>query len=201
MSCRAQNWPTKYPTQLASDPTKACQLFERLAAKYGLPVICLIDTPGAYPGVGAEERGQAQLIADSILEMSRLPTPVVCVVIGEGGSGGAIAIAAANTVLMLEHAIYSVISPEGAASILWRDTSKAQDAATSMKITAQDLARFGVIDGIITEPPGGAHRDPDSAIKVTGDAILAALDQWIGLPRDALRASRQEKFLSIGRNL
>ena len=140
----------------------------KLAAKFGLPVVALIDTPGAYPGIGAEERGQAEAIARSTEMCLNVKVPIVTVVIGEGGSGGAIAIATASRVLMLEHAMYSVISPEGAASILWRDSSKAQEAATSMKITAQDLARFGVIDLVITEPIGGAHSDPAAAATPAG---------------------------------
>src|SRR6476620_7694728 len=146
----------------------------QMADRFGIPVLSLVDTAGAYPGIGAEERGQAEAIARSTSASLELGVPNVAVVIGEGGSGGAIAIATANRVLMLENAIYSVISPEGAASILWRDTSKAQDAATSMKITAQDLERLGIIDRIIVEPLGGAHRDPSATIAVTGDAIATA---------------------------
>ena len=133
----------------------------RLAAKYGLPTICLIDTPGAYPGIGAEERGQAQLIATNLLEMSRLPTPIVCVIIGEGGSGGALGIGIGDRVGMLEHAYYSVISPEGCAGILWRVANEETKplAADALKMTARDLFRFGIIDHIIQEPLGGAHRD------------------------------------------
>ncbi len=179
---------------------KALRLM-KLAAKFGAPVITLIDTPGAYPGLGAEERGQSEALARNILEMSMLATPTIAVVIGEGGSGGAIAIATANRVLMLEHAIYSVISPEGAASILWRDTSKAQEAATNMKITAQDLERFGVIDLIVSEPVGGAHRDPQAVMAATGDAIGAALGELRALNQETLRRQRRQKFLSIGRSL
>jgi acetyl-CoA carboxylase carboxyl transferase subunit alpha len=164
-------------------------------------VISLIDTAGAYPGIGAEERGQAEAIARSTETCLRLGVPNIAVVIGEGGSGGAIAIATANRVLMLEHAIYSVISPEGAASILWRDTSKAQDAATNMKITAQDLERFGILDAIVTEPVGGAHRDPIGVIATTGDAIAAALAELRVLNRETLCRQRREKFLAIGRTL
>ncbi len=142
---------------------KAVRLMD-MADRFGIPVIALVDTAGAYPGIGAEERGQAEAIARSTDACLMLGVPNVAVILGEGGSGGAIAIATANRVLMLEHAIYSVISPEGAASILWHDTSKAQDAATNMKITAEDLMRFGVIDEIIPEPVGGAHRDPAAAI-------------------------------------
>ena len=146
-----------------------------MADRFGIPVIALVDTAGAYPGIGAEERGQAEAIARSTEACLALGVPNVAVILGEGGSGGAIAIATANRVLMLEHAIYSVISPEGAASILWRDTTKAQEAATNMKITAQDMVRFGVIDAIVAEPTGGAHRDPAAAIAATGEAIGHAL--------------------------
>ena len=179
---------------------KAVRLME-LADRFDLPVLSFVDTAGAYPGIGAEERGQAEAIARSTDACLSIGVPNVAMVIGEGGSGGAIAVAAANRVLMLEHAIYSVISPEGAASILWRDTSKAQDAATNMKITAQDLLRFGVIDAIVAEPTGGAHRDPDAAITAAGDAIEAALGDLAGLSRDAVRRARQDKFLAIGRSL
>jgi acetyl-CoA carboxylase carboxyl transferase subunit alpha len=171
----------------------------QLADRFGIPVLSLVDTAGAYPGIGAEERGQAEAIARSTSASLELGVPNVAVIIGEGGSGGAIALATANRVLMLEHAIYSVISPEGAASILWRDTAKAQDAATSMKITAQDMIRFGVIDGMIPEPPGGAHRDPAAAIAVTGEAIASALGEISALDRDTVRRQRREKFLAMGR--
>jgi acetyl-CoA carboxylase carboxyl transferase subunit alpha len=179
---------------------KALRLLQ-LAAKFGAPVVTLIDTPGAYPGLGAEERGQSEALARNILEMAALPTPIVAVVIGEGGSGGAIALATANKVLMLEHSIYTVISPEGAASILWHDSSRAQDAATGMKITADDLQRFGVIDRIIGEPVGGAHREPEATIKATGDAIAEALDSLDNLPPAEIRRQRREKYLAIGRSL
>ena len=142
-----------------------------MADRFDIPVITLVDTAGAYPGIGAEERGQAEAIARSTDACLSLGVPNVAVILGEGGSGGAIAVATANRVLMLEHAIYSGISPEGAASILWRDTAKAQEAATSMKITAQDIVRIGIIDSIVTEPTGGAHRDPQGAIAATGEAI------------------------------
>ncbi|WP_341991620.1 acetyl-CoA carboxylase carboxyltransferase subunit alpha [Azorhizobium sp. AG788] len=179
---------------------KAARLME-LADRFGLPMISLVDTAGAYPGIGAEERGQAEAIARSTDACLALGAANVAVVIGEGGSGGAIAIAATNKVLMLEHAIYSVISPEGAASILWRDTSKAQEAATNMKITAQDLVRFGVVDGIVREPLGGAHRDPAAAIEATGDAIAEAFESLAGLDADAVKKARRAKFLAIGRTL
>ncbi len=179
---------------------KAVRLME-MADHFDIPVIALIDTAGAYPGIDAEERGQAEAIARSTEACLRLGVPNVAVVVGEGGSGGAIAIATANRVLMLEHAIYSVISPEGAASILWRDTSKAQEAATNMKITADDLQRFGIIDLIVPEPVGGAHRDPGAVIATTSDAIAAALGELRVLGRETLRRQRQEKFLAIGRTL
>jgi len=179
---------------------KAARLME-LADRFGLPVLSLVDTAGAYPGIGAEERGQAEAIARSTDACLALGVPNVSVIIGEGGSGGAIALATANKVLMLEHAIYSVISPEGAASILWRDTAKAQDAATNMKITAQDLLKFGIIDTIVKEPAGGAHRDPEGAIAAVGDAIEEALRDLSGLDAEAVRRNRREKFLAIGRTL
>ena len=179
---------------------KAVRLME-MADRFAIPVISLVDTAGAYPGIGAEERGQAEAIARSTEACLNLGVANVAVVLGEGGSGGAIAIATANKVLMLEHAIYSVISPEGAASILWRDTTKAQEAATNMKITAQDLARFGVIDQIVTEPIGGAHRDPDAAIAATGEVIAATLAGLGNLDRDGIRRQRRDKFLAIGRSL
>jgi acetyl-CoA carboxylase carboxyl transferase subunit alpha len=172
-----------------------------MADRFGIPVIALVDTAGAYPGIGAEERGQAEAIARSTEACLTLGVPNVAVILGEGGSGGAIAIATANRVLMLEHSIYSVISPEGAASILWRDTSKAQDAATNMKITAQDMQRFGVIDAVIPEPIGGAHRDPAAAVAAAGETIARALADLKPLGRDAVRTQRREKFLAMGRNL
>jgi acetyl-CoA carboxylase carboxyl transferase subunit alpha len=172
-----------------------------MADRFDIPVISLVDTAGAYPGIDAEERGQAEAIARSTEACLCLGVPNVAVVIGEGGSGGAIAIATASRVLMLEHAIYSVISPEGAASILWRDTSKAQEAATNMKITAQDLERYGIIDEIVSEPVGGAHRDPQLVMASTGDAIAAALGDLRALTPETLRRQRREKFLAIGRGL
>jgi acetyl-CoA carboxylase carboxyl transferase subunit alpha len=179
---------------------KAARLLE-LADRFELPVISFIDTAGAYPGIEAEERGQAEAIARSTEACLALGAPNVSVVIGEGGSGGAIAIATANKVLMLEHAIYSVISPEGAASILWRDSARAQDAATNMKITAQDLLRLGVIDAIVTEPVGGAHRDAGAAISATGQAIGGALSELGNMGPNELRSHRADKFLDIGRKL
>ena len=177
---------------------KAVRLME-MADRFQLPVVSLVDTAGAYPGIGAEERGQAEAIARSTDCCLSLGVPVVSVIIGEGGSGGAVAIATANRIYMLEHAIYTVASPEAAASILWRDSSRAQDAATNMKITAQDLARFGVIDQIVTEPVGGAHRDPAATIAAAGQAIADAFGELTGLDREAVRRQRREKFLAIGR--
>jgi acetyl-CoA carboxylase carboxyl transferase subunit alpha len=179
---------------------KAVRLME-LADRFDLPVISFVDTAGAYPGIDAEERGQAEAIARSTDACLGLGAPNVSVVIGEGGSGGAIAIATANKVLMLEHAIYSVISPEGAASILWRDPTRAQDAATNMKITAQDLLRLGIIDAIVPEPTGGAHRDPRRAIGTAGDAVADALRDLGNLGPEEIREHRAEKFLAIGRKL
>src|SRR6202795_2731309 len=169
---------------------KAVRLME-LADRFDIPVVALVDTAGAYPGIDAEERGQAEAIARSTEACLALKVPNVAVIIGEGGSGGAIAIATANRVLMLEHAIYSVISPEGAASILWRDTAKAQEAATSMKITAQDLVRLGVVDVIVAEPAGGAHRHTAATIAATGEAIGGAFDSLKGLSREEIKTRRQ----------
>jgi acetyl-CoA carboxylase carboxyl transferase subunit alpha len=179
---------------------KAVRLM-RMADRFDIPVIALIDTAGAYPGIGAEERGQAEAIARSTEACLEIGVPNVAAVIGEGGSGGAVAIATANRVIMLEHAIYSVISPEGAASILWRDTARAQDAAAAMKITAQDLLRLGVIDTIVAEPVGGAHREPASAIAAAGEAIAAALAELRALDRATIVRLRREKFITIGRAL
>jgi acetyl-CoA carboxylase carboxyl transferase subunit alpha len=179
---------------------KAQRLFE-MANKFQLPVISFADTQGAYPGVGAEERGQAEAIARSTQACLNLEVPFVAVIIGEGMSGGALGIAVANKVFMLEHSIYSVISPEGCASILWRSAEKAQDAAAAMRITAQDLLDLKVIDGIVPEPPGGAHRAPESTITDVGEVIARALDEMNGLSPQQLRLQRREKYLAIGRNL
>ena len=178
---------------------KATRLM-RLADQHGLPVITLIDTPGAYPGVDAEARGQAEAIARSIQACLDLCVPLVSVVIGEGGSGGAIALAVGNSVQMLEHAIYSVISPEGCASILWRDRDLAQDAAAALRLTAQDLLELGVIDNIITEPIGGAHRERDRIISKTADAVALALRELVDLDGSVLKAKRRAKFLAMGEN-
>ncbi|MGH6660087.1 MAG: acetyl-CoA carboxylase carboxyltransferase subunit alpha, partial [Rhodospirillales bacterium] len=177
---------------------RKAQRLMRLADRFGLPVITLIDTPGAYPGVDAEARGQAEAIARSIETCVALTVPLVSVIIGEGGSGGAMALAVANTVLMQEHAIYSVISPEGCASILWRDGDKAEEAAEALKLTAKHLFELGIIDKIIAEPLGGAHRDKRAAIATVGDAVATALSGLSGLDGDTLKARRREKFLAMG---
>ncbi|HEX7006494.1 MAG TPA: acetyl-CoA carboxylase carboxyltransferase subunit alpha [Alphaproteobacteria bacterium] len=177
---------------------RKAQRLMRLADRFGLPVVTLVDTSGAYPGKGAEERGQAEAIARSIETCLDIKVPLVAAIIGEGGSGGAIALAAGNTVLMMEHAIYSVISPEGCASILWRSADQAKEAAEALKLTAQDLLELGVIDAIVPEPLGGAHRDRKAAIAALGDAIEAALAPLSTLDGVALRARRREKFLAMG---
>ena len=177
---------------------KAVRLMD-LAEQFGLPVISFIDTAGAYPGVGAEERGQAEAIARSTERCLTLGVPMVAAVTGEGGSGGAIAIAAANKVLILEHSIYSVISPEGAASILWRDGSRSREAGEAMKITAQDLIGLKIVDRIVPEPTGGAHSAPDEAIRAVGDAVEQELDALSALSADALRLQRAERYYAIGR--
>ncbi|MEO7635890.1 MAG: acetyl-CoA carboxylase carboxyltransferase subunit alpha [Sphingomicrobium sp.] len=176
---------------------KAIRLM-RLADRFGLPVVTLVDTPGAFPGVQAEERGQAEAIARSTEECLALKVPLIAVIVGEGGSGGAVAIAAANRVLMLEHAVYSVISPEGCASILWRTADKAGEAAEAMKITAADLHALGVVDRVIDEPLGGAHRDPAAAVDRLKGAVIEELDGCGALGPDELRAQRRAKFLAIG---
>ena len=170
----------------------------RLADRFGLAVVTFVDTPGAYPGTGAEERGQAEAIARSIEACLELRVPLVSVVIGEGGSGGAVAIAAANAVLMLEHAVYSVISPEGCASILWRDGDHAREAAEALRLTAADLERLGVVDRVIEEPLGAAHRSPEATMERVGEAVAEALAELDPLDGDALRAHRRRKFLEMG---
>jgi acetyl-CoA carboxylase carboxyl transferase subunit alpha len=172
-----------------------------LADRFGLPIVTLVDTSGAFPGVQAEERGQAEAIARSTEACLAAGVPLISAVVGEGGSGGAIALASGNRVLMFEHAVYSVISPEGCASILWRTADKAADAAEAMKVTAQDLKALGVIDTIVPEPIGGAHRDPSAAIAALGDAIEKVLDELAPFDPDALRRDRREKFLAMGRAL
>ena len=170
----------------------------RLADRFGLPVLTLVDTAGAYPGIDAEARGQAEAIARAIETCLDIKVPLVAAVIGEGGSGGAIALAAGNSVLMLEHAIYSVISPEGCASILWRDGEHAQEAAEALRLTAQDLHRLGVADRIVPEPLGGAHRSPKEAVERLGEALDEELRPLLGLDRSTLREQRREKFLAMG---
>lgn len=179
---------------------KATRLME-LADRFNLPVVSLVDTAGAFPGIDAEERGQAEAIARSTDACLGLGTANVAVIVGEGGSGGAVAIATCNRVLMLEHSIYTVASPEASASILWRDSKRREDAAVAMKITAQDLLRFGIIDKIIAEPVGGAHRAPLDAIRATGRAIGAAIAEFDGRSADEIRAARADKFLAMGRKV
>lgn len=178
---------------------KACRLMG-LAGRFNLPILTFVDTSGAFPGVEAEARGQAEAIARGIEACLDAPVPFVATIIGEGGSGGAIALAAGNTVLMYEHAIYSVISPEGCASILWRDATQASTAAEALRITAQDLYKLGLIDRIVAEPVGGAHRDPEAALGDLGDAVEAALIPLMSLTPEALKAKRREKFLAMGRH-
>ncbi len=180
---------------------RKAQRLMSLADKFNLPVICFVDTDGAYPGIESEARGQAEAIASSIQKCLQIKVPLISVVIGMGGSGGAIAIAAANRVLMLENSIYSVISPEGCASILWRSGDKAKDAAEALKLTAQDLKVLNVIDEIIPEPDGGAHRDTVTTIERVGDCIYKHLQELLSLSRDSLKKLRNEKFLEMGRNL
>jgi len=170
----------------------------KLAEKFGLPVVTLIDTPGAYPGIGAEERGQASAIADNLYQMAQLRSPIVAIVIGEGGSGGALALGVADRVYMMRYAIYSVISPEGCASILYRDASKASLAAEALRLTAPDLAGFGLIDGIIEEPMGGAHNDPDASARSVVEVIIAGLKEVIPLPTDERIARRIERYAGMG---
>jgi acetyl-CoA carboxylase carboxyl transferase subunit alpha len=177
---------------------KAQRLME-IAERFSVPVVTLVDTAGAYPGIGAEERGQAEAIARSTDCCMGLGVPNVSIIVGEGGSGGAVALATANRIYMLEHAIYTVASPEAAASILWRDSARAIDAATNMKITAQDLLELRVIDGIISEPTGGAHRDPDTVIAAAAATIDAALSEFAGKSPDEIRKDRRERFLAMGR--
>ena len=179
---------------------KAIRLME-LADRFGLPVVTLVDTSGAFPGIEAEERGQAEAIARSTEACLALGVPMVAVIVGEGGSGGAVALASAERVLMFEHAVYSVISPEGCASILWRTAEKAPQAAEAMKLTAQNLNDLNVIDRIVPEPVGGAHRDPAAAVKALADAIGEELNVLVGHSADVLRRRREDRFLAIGRNL
>jgi acetyl-CoA carboxylase carboxyl transferase subunit alpha len=179
---------------------KALRLM-RMAARFGRPVLTLVDTPGAYPGIEAEERGQAESIARNLLEMARLPVPIVGVIIGEGGSGGALALGVCDRMYMLENAVYSVISPEGCAAILWGDRAKAKEAADALRLTAEDLSGLGVIDGVIPEPAGGAHRDPQAAATALGETVEKGLAELEGLPPDELLARRLEKYRRMGRYL
>ena len=176
---------------------KAIRLMKQ-AEKFRRPVIAFIDTPGAYPGMGAEERGQSEAIAKSILTMAALRVPIISVVIGEGGSGGALAFGVGNRILMQEHTIYAVISPEGYASILWKDSTRSREAAETMKVTAQDLLKLGVADQIVPEPLGGAHREPEKAADFLGQALAANLDELVGIDTDILVANRYKKFRAIG---
>jgi acetyl-CoA carboxylase carboxyl transferase subunit alpha len=170
----------------------------RLAAKFGLPVIAFIDTPGAYPGIGAEERGQAWVIAESMYEMSRLPTPILCIVIGEGGSGGALGIGVGDRVAMLQHSYYSVISPEGCAGILWKSHEHAERAAKALRFTAKDLLQFGIVDTVIAEPLGGAHRDHHQMAFRLKSYLVRTLKELLAQPIDALLAARYAKFRRMG---
>jgi acetyl-CoA carboxylase carboxyl transferase subunit alpha len=177
---------------------KARRLME-LAGRFNLPILTFVDTSGAFPGIDAEARGQAEAIARGIETCLSAPVPLIATIIGEGGSGGAIALAAGNIVLMFEHAVYSVISPEGCASILWRDSAQAPQAAEAMRLTAQDLKKLGLIDEIVAEPLGGAHRDPEIALASLGDAIAAALGPLIPMTPEALKTRRRDKFLAMGK--
>ena len=177
---------------------KAKRLME-LAGRFNMPILTFVDTSGAFPGIEAEARGQAEAIARGIEACLSAPVPLVATIIGEGGSGGAIALAAGNAVLMYEHAIYSVISPEGCASILWRDAAQAPVAAEAMRITAQDLKKLGLIDEIVPEPLGGAHRSPDVALEALGEAVERQLAPLKGLTPEALKAKRRDKFLAMGK--
>jgi acetyl-CoA carboxylase carboxyl transferase subunit alpha len=176
---------------------KALRLM-KMAEKFGRPIVTFIDTPGAYPGIGAEERGQAEAIARNLYVMSRLAVPIISVVIGEGGSGGALALGVADRVLMLEHAVYSVISPEGCAAILWDDPAKVPDAAAALKMTANDLMQLGVIDGVIPEPLGGAHRDPRFVADRLAKALTACLSELETIPIDRLLTQREQKYRKMG---
>ena len=176
---------------------KALRLM-RMAEKFGLPIITFIDTPGAYPGIGAEERGQSEAIARNLYEMAKLRTPIVCTVVGEGGSGGALAIGVGDRVMMLQYATYSVISPEGCASILWKSAEKAADAADAMGITAERLKSLGLRDQIIPEPLGGAHRDMEEAARLIGNALQAQLTELTGLNVDELLEQRYERIMDFG---
>ena len=178
---------------------RKCIRLMKLADKFNIPVISFIDTPGAYPGIGAEQRGQAEAIASSIECCMSLKVPIISIIIGEGGSGGAIALASANKVLMFENAIYSVISPEGCASILWRDPSKSLEAAKAMKLTASDLLKIGIIDEVITEPLGGAHRNKEQIVTSTKTALIKYLDEFSNYDKEKIFQQRRDKFLAVGK--
>ena len=177
---------------------RKAQRLMRLAEKFSMPVVTFIDTPGAYPGVGAEERGQSEAIASSLYLMAGLRTPIICVVIGEGGSGGALAIGVGDKLVMLQYSIYSVISPEGCASILWKSADKAEEAAQAMRITATSLSDFGLVDEVLTEPLGGAHRNPKGMAEVIRNAVLSSLDELTKLPTEQLLKNRQQRIASFG---
>jgi len=177
---------------------RKAQRLMRMAEKFSMPIVTFIDTPGAYPGVGAEERGQSEAIAQSLYLMAGLKTPIVCVVIGEGGSGGALAIGVGDRLLMLQYAVYSVISPEGCASILWKSAEKAEDAAEAMRITAKSLSEFGLVDEVLEEPLGGAHRNPGEMAEVIRNAVLKSLDELKGLSTEQLLDARQQRLASFG---
>jgi len=177
---------------------RKAQRLMRMAEKFSMPVVTFIDTPGAYPGVGAEERGQSEAIAQSLYLMAGLKTPIICVVIGEGGSGGALAIGVGDKLLMLEYSIYSVISPEGCATILWKSAEKAEDAAEAMRITASNLNEFGLVDGVLPEPLGGAHRNPKAMAEVVRNALLSSLEELAQLSTDQLLERRQQRLASFG---
>jgi acetyl-CoA carboxylase carboxyl transferase subunit alpha len=169
-----------------------------MAARFGRPIVCLIDTPGAYPGIGAEERGQSEAIAKNLETMAGLPVPIVAAVIGEGGSGGALALGVADRILMLEHSVYSVISPEGCASILWKDATRAGEAAAELKLTAQDLLKLGIADEVIAEPPGGAHRDAPEQARRLGETLRRHLTELCGVPTATLLEQRYQKYRHMG---
>ncbi len=177
---------------------RKAQRLMRLAEKFSMPIVTFIDTPGAYPGVGAEERGQSEAIASSLYLMAGLRTPIICVVIGEGGSGGALAIGVGDKLLMLQYSVYSVISPEGCASILWKSADKAEEAAQAMRITATSLDDFGLVDEVLTEPLGGAHRNPKGMAEVIRNALLSSLDELTKLPVEQLLKNRQQRIASFG---
>ena len=178
---------------------RKAQRLMQLAEKFSMPVVTFIDTPGAYPGIGAEERGQSQAIAESLYLMAGLKTPIISVVIGEGGSGGALAIGVGDRLLMLQYAVYSVISPEGCASILWKSADKAEDAAAAMRITAESLSEFGLVDAVLEEPLGGAHRNPQAMAEVIRNALLKSIDELDGLPIEELLELRQQRLAGFGR--